>query len=130
MVFREFGNTPVAEMHLPYAQSFAAVQTFAAACAAWTRADILTASFTQTASLEIPGTDGEINGTGYRMTISVRKPNESKTKQITLPAPRLDNFDHLSTGYQVKPAIGEAIAAAYSALCGETYVFVSGKLVS
>ena len=119
----------MAEIHLPYAQSLAAVQTFAAACAAWSRADIVDASFTITAHLDLNGSDGEIGGTGYSMIISLRRPGTAGTKQVSLPAPRLDNFDHIVTGYRVKQAIGEAFAAAYSALCGETYLFVSGWLV-
>jgi hypothetical protein len=121
------GNGQEAEIHLPMAQSFAAVQTFAKFLADFTTASIIEASWTQTIDFEdLPGSDGETQSMEDSAMLLLR--GASQTKRFKIPAPREDLFTVDPNGKTIVSLTkGAAFAAAYAALTGETCNFVRGR---
>lgn len=123
-----------AMIELSYAQSFAAVQTFAGVLHTLTTADIVRVTFTEAVDPQLTGTGAEIADPSFAVMFKLRRtdPNaDIRFKNFRLPAPKMEIFDHLpQVGYRVKKTYGDTIAAAYSALTGESFIFDSGWMVN
>jgi hypothetical protein len=127
-----FDEFPEAITHLSYAGNLAAVGAFAAAIQPYSCATVQAYSYTEQENSPVgmtpaPGT----NALEFQLIVKMRKPSQVGTVQISIPAPDMTIFDELDgAGYRLQKTAGDAIAAAYSTLRGETYVFMNGWLTS
>lgn len=117
-----------AAMHLPRADSQAALRTFALALASYTAADIIEVSYTYAEDLTIEGLlDVPL---GSRGTLLLHgEVGKTTSKNLAIPAPRVNMFELVTgEGVMVKKAKGAALAELYSDLTGETFRFIRGRL--
>lgn len=127
ITFQQPGTTLYAKMHLPRASSLAAVRTFADALADYTEASIIAVSFSQEEAID--DLEGAGNDVLERHGILLFRGEETRSKNFAIPAPKDNLFETVEfEGLKVKKAKGEALAEAYSALTGETFTFVRGRL--
>lgn len=128
ITFQQPGTTLYAKMHLPRAASFAALRTFANALADYTEASIIAVSFSQEESIDDLTGDG--NDVLERHGMLLFRGEETKSKNFAIPAPKENLFEVVEfEGLKIKKTKGEALAEAYSALTGETFTFVRGRLL-
>lgn len=119
---------------LTKAPTFAAVQTFAQAMYPYTTGGICEISFTQATDPELPEKSGDLEDTAFQLRVKLRFTNppantDRQMHMLEIPAPDITHFDHLTErGYRLKSAAGQAIAAAYSTLTGQTWTFEEGWL--
>ncbi len=124
-------NEQEATSYFPFAANLAAVATFAAAIQKYSVATI--AAFSYTEEQTEPGLTppSGVEALEFQAIIKMRKPSQVGTQQIAIPCPDPAIFDTIQgAGYRVKKAVGDAIAADYSAFMGQTFVFESGWLTS
>ncbi len=124
-------NEQEATSYYPYAANLAGIATFAATIQQYSVATIAAYSYTEEQTEPNLTPPAGVEALNFQAIIKMRKPSQIGTQQITLPAPDPAIFDFIEgRGYQVKKAIGDAIATAYSTLMGQTYIFESGWLTS
>jgi hypothetical protein len=108
----------------------AGVEAFVNAIKGFTTADIPKFSFTQSFETEITGSGQDICDVDIVVRVQLQHAVTRHYQYFDLPAPDLDLFDHIeNTGYRLKQAPGDAIAAAWSSLTGESYTFHAGWMV-
>jgi hypothetical protein len=124
-------NEQNATCHVSYAGSLNAVITFAVAIQPFSCAPITACSYTEEEN--DPGLTGVSGNEVIEVmaVIKMRKPTGSGTVQFNIMAPDPALFDFIAgVGYRVKKVKGQAIAAAFSTLMGQTYTFISGKMTT
>ena len=116
---------------LPYAPTPAKLQAFAQAIYALTTCGISLQAWTQTDDLTLSESSGEIADPGIMLRAKLQRTDDpTQYKMYELPAPKLENFDHIQeTGYRLKQAAGEILATAYSALTAQPWQFREGWLI-
>jgi hypothetical protein len=125
---------------LPYAADLPAIQQYASALLAYSRASVRKVAFIQTEYLYLPSSivGGETPDTDVQAVAHLRDVNPDdeheqgwRNQHVYLPAPDLDIFeDYERWGLRMKPDVGAALAAAHSVLMSREYEFVNGYLVA
>lgn len=119
----------LAKMHLPRAASLDALRTFANALAAYTEAAIVEINFTQTEAITNVPSSGNCVLDMYALNTLHGETGKTRSVNVAVPAPKANLFETVAgEGIKVTTAKGNALAAAYSALTGETFTFVKGRL--
>lgn len=115
-------------MHLPVCPSLAALETFARAIAPYTMAAIEEISLTQIMAIaDLPPNASNLTAlTDKAMLLLHGEAGKTRMKRLAIPAPN-DLFVHLGNELLVDATKGKALAAAYSALTGETFTFIRGR---
>lgn len=114
--------------------TLSALQQFAQALYAWTTAGICAISFTASTDPELYEKSGDLQDVSFYLRVKLRQANpapghQAELKLLDIPAPDASNLDNIpGVGYRLYDAPGQAIAAAYSDLTGETWIFEDGKL--
>lgn len=114
---------------LPSVPTLAALQTYANEIKVYSNAGIDVLSYVQTNRVHYPEGAGNLEDPDLIARVMLRNTDPAKKDypQVVIPAPRTENFEFIEgKGYRLKQAIGEAIAAIYSTLTGETYEFRHG----
>lgn len=127
-------NQQKALIELSYAPTFQSVQTFAGVLHTLTTADIVKYTFTQSDDPQLTGTGGDYNDLSLAAMFSLRRTDpqaDVKFRKFRLPAPKMEIFEFIQDrGYRIKQSYGDTLAAAFSTLFGEEFVFDSGWLVN
>jgi hypothetical protein len=122
-------NGRYAKMHIPHAVSLSALKTFAEAFAAWTDAAIVAVSFSQEEEITTIPSSGVQVLDMMAMTTLHGEVGKTKSKNLAVPAVKQNMFENVQyEGLKVTEAKGNALATAYTALVGETFTFVKGRL--
>jgi hypothetical protein len=126
--FKQHDGKLRAWMHLPRAKSQAAIRAFALALAPYTEADIVEVSYSYAEDLTIEG--GGAVPLGDLGTLLLHgEIGKTRSKNLAIPAPKTDMFELVQgEGVLVKKIKGGELAALYSALTGETFQFIRGRL--
>lgn len=107
-----------------------AVQAFINAIASLTTADIPKFSFTQSFETEITGSGLDISDVDFVCRIQMKNATTHAYAYFDLPAPAKTMFDLIEkTGYRLKASYGEAFAAAWSTLTGDSWTFEAGWII-
>lgn len=120
-----------AKLHVPTAKSLADLRTFAYAYAAYTTAKIIEISFSQAEDItDLPGASGDVQALNTKVILIFHgQPGKTRMKKLGIPAPKIDVLENIrGAGLLVKKDQGRALAEAYSALTGETFTFIRGRL--
>jgi len=119
---------------LSYAPGFQEVQDFVGVLATMTTADIRKCTFTQSTDPQLNGNGQEYAALSLAAHFKLRRVDpeaDVRFRSFRLPAPKLDLFDHIpGVGYRIKQSYGDTLAAAFSTLFQEDFVFDSGWLVN
>jgi hypothetical protein len=121
---------------IPYAVSQAALNAFAAAIQVYSGAELDSVGFVSTDHPHLLGNLSTFTEITWKARVNLkRSPLEGDStdyRQVVIVAPvkSMCEYDHARGNYKVKDAAGQAIATAYSALTGITYVFKDGYLCS
>lgn len=120
-------------IQMGYAESDAALATFVGVISGMTNAKISRRTFTVGTDMGGSETSGNLEVLEFAAHFKLRRtdPNaDVKFASFRLPAPKISMFDHIEgVGYRIKKADGDTLAAAFSAVTGEDFVFDSGWLV-
>ncbi len=115
-------------MHIPMAVSLDALRVFAAVLAQYTDAAIVAISFSWEDSLDGEATGAEPLGTLATLLFH-GEVDKTRTKNFTVFSAKEMMFEQVQgQGLLVKRIVGQALAAAYGELTGETFQFVRGRL--
>ena len=116
-------------MHLPKATSLSAIETFAAALAAYTDAAIIAVSFTSEKDIENKPSTGD-EALGFKAMLLFHGTTTASQK-FAVPAPKENLFETVAgKGVMIKKATGDDIAELYSTLTNDTFEFIRGRLSS
>jgi hypothetical protein len=122
---------------LPRVPSLAALQAFATGLHAYTVAQVENVDLVTSYWYEgdLPADAAGVNkDLTFRAVITLKLaeavPDVHPYKQILVPAPRLSMFEQIEgVGTRVTATAGNAIAALYSTLTGQTWTFKHGALI-
>lgn len=112
--------------------SLPALQVFASALYPLTTAGICAISFTASTDPELYEKTGDVADVAWYLRVKMRQANppqghDPALKLLDIPAPDSSHFDSIQgVGYRLQTAYGNTVAAAYTALTGETWNFEEG----
>lgn len=116
--------------YLTHGTSLAAIETFARNIAQYSHAAIVGVTYTEGVTLENLPAQGTGDYADVRLLAKIlcRSAATGKLYGVLIRAPKAMMFLDTENGLRVKKTIGDAIAAQYSVLAGETLTFESGAL--
>jgi hypothetical protein len=115
---------------MPFGKSLADMQTFADEVKAYTSAGIDEVSYTQAAQMNILQNTNESYPFHLYAKILLRNQGNGRLYGLLIYAPLTSMFYHIEgRGYRIKDAVGQDLAAKYSAMAGEPFTYHDGWLI-
>lgn len=125
LLFRK--REEVSLIYVPFGESLSRAKNFAAGLVKYTTASMPHVWATVRGSLSVEEKSGDIQDLNLYAHVFFRRVRDGKLYALKIPAP---NYNEIFNDDQEVPAnIGNALAALYSTLAGETFTFHCGSLV-
>lgn len=113
-------------IYVPFGESLSKAKNFASAIAKYTNAALPHVWATTRGTLSVSGKSGDTQSLNLYAHLFFRRASDEKLYALKIHAPNYDEI--FNNDQEVSESVGNAIAAAFSALAGETFTFHSGAL--
>ena len=113
-------------IYIPFGESLSKAKNFANAIAKYTNAAIPHVWATTRGSMSIEEKSGDIQSLNLYAHLFFRRASDEKLYALKIHAPNYDEI--FNEDQEVPESVGNVLAAAFSALAGETFTFQHGAL--